>query len=181
MQKKLVCDLDGVTVDCLRPALRFHNRHDLADDPSFPPTYSWAEGTGMSDTEFWDRIEEAGPTFWSELPFTTFGLDLLTFLFSTGLPVEIATLAVGPNGAAGKYDWAKRVLPPGTPLHITTNKESLSFPGHLLIDDSPKNVERWEARGGDAILCPAPYNSNKEFIGKELLFIQTEMRSLGYV
>jgi len=135
----------------------------------------------MSDIEFWDGIEAAGPTFWSELPFTSFGLELLTFLFTTGLPVEIATLAVGPNGASGKYTWAERVLPKGTPMHITTSKASLSFPGHLLIDDSPKNVEAWEARGGDAILCPATYNSNKEFIGRELQFIQHEMRVLGYV
>lgn len=181
MDRKIFCDLDGTTIDCLRPALRHHGFHDLANDPSFPPTYEWADGTGMPNKEFWDGIEAAGIDFWANLPFNSFGLELLSFLFSTGHPVEIATLAVGPNGAAGKYAWGQRVLPPGTPLHITTNKESLSFPGHLLIDDSPKNIEKWEARGGDAILCPATYNENKEFIGKELLFIQTEMRSLGYV
>ncbi len=176
----IVCDVDGVLLDCLRPALRYHGKHDLANDPKYPATYSWAASTGMSDKEFWDGIEAAGPTFWSELPYTSFGQDLLAYLLSLPHELQIATLAVGPNGAAGKYAWGQRELPPGTALHITTNKEKLSRCGWLLIDDSPKNVDNWYARGGDYVLVPAPYNANRSLIGNELEYIKHEVERLGY-
>ncbi len=179
-ERVIVSDLDGVVLDCLRPALRYHQRHDLAADPTYPPSYSWAAGTGISDKEFWARIEDAGPTFWSELPFTTFGEALLTYLFSLSHRVEIATKVVGANNSAGKWNWAQRVLPAGTRFHMTTDKSSLAQPDWLLIDDSPENIREWAKRGGDVILVPASYNLNREFVGHELAYIKSEVERLGY-
>lgn len=180
-EKEIFCDLDGVIVDCLRPALRYHGRHDLASDPLYPPTYEWSAGTGIDPNKFWDGLEQAGPTFWSELPFTNFGEDLLLYLLTSKYGVEIATKVVGANNSSGKWTWAQRCLPSDVRFHMTTDKSSLARPGRLLIDDSPSNVKEWRARGGDAILVPATYNDNRCHIGREFDYIKEQMVELGYV
>lgn len=174
----VIGDLDGVIVDCLRPALRFHGRDDLANDPMYPPTYDWEKDTGLQHKEFWGRIDEAGSAWWAGLPFTAFGERLLAYLRT--LPeFEIGTKVVGANGAKGKWQWLDEHAP-GVRRHLTTYKASLSRPGWLLIDDSPDGVREWLAGGGDAILCPAPYNINRHLIGSEYEYILSEIRRLGY-
>lgn len=182
--RSIYCDLDGVIVDCLRPALRFHNRYDLAADPNYPPSYDWEKDTGLSHTEFWGAIEAAGPEWWSGLPFTSFAEPLLSLLIDLhydGRDVQIASKVVGANGCAGKYDWAKRFIPKGMPVHLTTDKAGFAGPGRLLIDDSQENTDAWAAKGGDVILVPAPYNRNRNVAAAPFDYIVSEMWRLGYM
>lgn len=181
MDKPIVCDLDGVIVDCLRPALQFHGRFDLAARKNYPLTYEWEVDTGLSHADFWGKIDrDGGIDWWANLPFTAFGKQLLRHLFGISNAVSIATKVVGANGCAGKYIWATRNLPKKTPLHLTTEKSELSMPGRVLIDDSPDNIEKWTAKGGSAILCPASYNDNRYLVGEELNYIKASLRDLGY-
>jgi hypothetical protein len=182
--RAIYCDLDGVIVDCLHPALLYHGRHDLAADPNYPPSYDWEKDTGLSHREFWDAIDKAGPDWWAGLPFTQFGYRLLVELSDlrlAGHDVQIASKVVGANGCAGKWDWAKQWLPKDMPLHLTTDKSGFAGPGRLLIDDSQENTDAWAAKGGDVILVPASYNRNRNIKTDRLEYILSEMRRLGYM
>jgi hypothetical protein len=179
--REIFCDGDGVLVECLKSSLKLHGRYDLAADPTYPQTYDWEIDTGLSHKEFWSRIEMEGPQWWRDLPFTSFGERLIDVLNNTGLPWSVATKVVGANCCHGKYDWAKRVLPANVPIHMTTDKSRFSGLGKLLIDDSEENTIAWEKRGGDAILVPTTYNSNRTVTIPPLDFIRLEIQRLGYM
>lgn len=66
-----------------------------------------------------------------------------------------------PDCLAGKLEWIHDNLPAW--LHrqylIGPVKHFCAMPEALLIDDSLKNVEMFEAHGGQTILIPRPWNS----------------------
>jgi hypothetical protein len=179
-EREIYLDLDGTTVDCVRAALRLHGRPDLAADPSYPPSYDWEVGLGISHAAFWNKVDEAGAAWWEGLDPTPFGLELIAVAASFGHPLHVATKTLGDAAACGKWRWIKRHFPKGTEIHITSNKTKLAGVGRLLIDDSPYQVDEWREADGDAILVPATYNDNRHYVGSELEFIKAEIWRLGY-
>lgn len=178
--REIVVDLDGTTVDCLRAALRLHGRPDLADDASYPPTYDWEVGLGISHGAFWSKVDEYGAEWWEGLDPTPFGLELIAYVATLGFPLSVATKTLGDAAACGKWRWIKRHFPAGTEIHITSNKTKLAAVGRLLIDDSPYQVAEWREAGGNAILVPATYNDNRQYVGREMSYIQSEVWRMGY-
>lgn len=178
--REIHSDLDDVIVDCVDASLRAHGLHHLADDPAFPPTYNMSGEAGMTYDQFWGHIDTLGPEWWRDIPFTSFGKPLLNYLLGLSTPLNITTRVISANGCHGKWDWWEKHIPPSVPLHQTTDKSRFSAPGRLLIDDSPANIDKWVAKGGDGILVPAPYNDNRGLIGQELPFIISQIEELGY-
>ena len=66
-----------------------------------------------------------------------------------------------PECLAGKLEWILAHCPKW--LHrqylMGPQKYLLAQPGALLIDDSDKNVDEFEACGGEVLLVPRPWNS----------------------
>jgi hypothetical protein len=171
MSLELHCDLDDVIVDCVRASLLANGRADLANDPTFPPTYNISTDVGMSYQDFWGKVDSLGSDWWLQIPFTSFGRGLLDYLLSLEVPVSITSRVISANGCHGKWRWWEQHIPSRVPLHLTTDKSKFAGVGNLLIDDSPTNIDKWTAKGGCGILVPAPYNENKHLIGRELSYI----------
>lgn len=171
-----VIDLDNTLVELSRSVARLLGRHDLAEDPTYPRTYGWAENFGIANDELWKQVDAAGAEFWATLPWTSWGEQTLDTVRKTGHDIIICSAIVGPGSAAGKKIWAQKNLPSGIPLFLTDNiKWPLAQPGRVLIDDAPKNCEAWELHGGTAILVPQTYNNNSRLVGREYEFITKEL------
>ncbi len=123
-----------------------------------------AVGPLVTDDEFWKSIPQS---VWANCPVSSEFEELIDFSFRTvgQENVFIATLPTEyPSCHAGKAQWLRRVLP--APLNdqyvlCRPGKQMLSRPGAVLIDDNPNNVEAWNARGGQGILVPRPWNREK--------------------
>lgn len=74
--------------------------------------------------------------------------------------VFVATCPANSDSSKGKQLWLEDNLPSWAQRqwNITPCKWQLSAPGRLLIDDSKENCDKWEARGGKALLVRKPWN-----------------------
>lgn len=69
-----------------------------------------------------------------------------------------------PDCLFGKYQWMENHLPDWMKRQyaITPRKHWFARPGVLLIDDCGPNCEAFTDLGGEAILLPRPWNTNKD-------------------
>jgi 5'(3')-deoxyribonucleotidase len=103
--------------------------------------------------------------------------------------VLIATAPTkSPDCLFGKYQWIEQHVPSWCKRQysVTPRKEWLAQPGYLLIDDCDKNVESFinppDGRpGGDAILCPRPWNSKHELFLNVNEYLSRELGDREYV
>jgi hypothetical protein len=63
-------------------------------------------------------------------------------------------------GILGKNSWIRIMFGPDIKVSYTSEKHLLAGPGRLLIDDSPRNCERFAMFGGAALLFPRPWNAH---------------------
>ncbi len=157
----MICllDIDDVLVDFVGQAHRYHR---LPYDPEnypyplgvfevFPPA-----GSGLTDDEFWNFPEE----FWTTLPWTKEGkriLDLAEIFFDEVYLCSTPTLS--PESASGKMKWIKSNMPDYIRKFVLTPAKWLCAGKEtLLVDDGRHNTDEFEAKGGQAILVPRPWN-----------------------
>ena len=129
----------------------------------------------------WARIEGTGTEFWEGLELYGMGLALYERMWRMSPVIFLTSPSASPSSASGKMAWlqrhsstlemarASRVHQLGDskyaskPAHrtfaICPDKALLAGPDKLLVDDRQKNVERFAAAGGAAILWPQPWNT----------------------
>ena len=93
--------------------------------------------------------------FFEDLPLMPGAQDVLKQL-STQFEVFIATQAMSvPNSLGPKYRWLQRHFPFIPPTHYVFCGNKSILRANYLIDDLPRNLERFEGQG---ILYTAPHN-----------------------
>lgn len=149
-------DMDGVLADFLAGALRHtgrtHLKHEEFSDYDIFPKL------GTTCDEFFRSV---GEDFWAELPPCPEFEKVTGFAFASGRRVGIASMPPPHRAAeavAGKTRWLKKYLPGVAEIRFIHDKHVLAGPRTLLIDDLPRNVEKFRAAGGDAHLLPRPWN-----------------------
>ena len=155
--KRVLLDLDGVLVDFVGPSLALHGK-------SIPPAdvrWNFPQQVGIPEPEFWRPL---GFDFWSNLPWTTEGKQLLHGVRLSALSYGYITSPCGTEGCVeGKRAWARKNLPcKGSLMLVGGAKHLLAHPNALLIDDHDANVEKFREHGGKAILVPRPWNARKD-------------------
>ena len=178
-------DMDDVCVDFVKAYLRLIGsplkRHQI-------DTWSLSGATGLTDEEFWDKIDAAGVMFWEELPVLPWFQDLyqLCMEWSKGNVVFLTNPTNSPYAAAGKLWWIRHNFGKDFKNWIfTSEKHLIGSTGDVLIDDSERNINKWTGQtqeerlvnGKRGILFPAPWNSLSELsadpmahVRKRLLF-----------
>lgn len=136
---KIYCDLDGVLVDFRRGYKNLTGKE--------PPPLD----AKVDKQEFWKAIDNAGASFWADLPWTRDGIALWTYI-EPYFPEILSSPSNSNSSVEGKQMWMAKNLP-----HVKLNleqsesKQVYARPDTILIDDRPDICKRWQDAGGIAI------------------------------
>jgi len=136
---KIYCDMDGVLADFVKGAETLTGK-SITD---------WSKG---SKAEKWGEIKSK-PDFWKTLPWMKGGQELWNFIkkYDTEILSAYVEDTYDKNCIPGKKAWAS------TKLGLSSNKINLvkrvqkqryANKNSILIDDYPKNVNEFRAKGG---------------------------------
>lgn len=155
---KYLLDCDGVLCDFVSGALAAHGRsHDGHDSVR---SWNFFESWGISALEFYDKI--AGYDFWFNLKPYDWAALLVDEIGFDNFVISTAP-TMDPTCVEAKLDWLFHHFKiPMSNVMIGSRKELMAKSGLVLIDDSPKNVEKFREHGGNALLFPQPWNGGDE-------------------
>lgn len=157
---RIFLDLDGVLADFVQGAVELHG---YDSDPYGPVAnrgrWDLEKIIGIPEQDFFSPM---GYDFWANLkplPWAWQLMDIVNETFGEE-NVAIMTSPVPRDGCIdGKRAWIKKHLPNiGTRVFFGKHKWLCANPHALLIDDYPKNVNRFRRNGGQGLLFPAKWN-----------------------
>lgn len=130
---------------------------------------------GISNSDFWKSIEKVGEEFWSEMEAYDYFNDLYYKLSEKGQVYFLSSPSMSPSSLSGKLKWLQKFFGRSFQDYvITPNKELLAHKNAILIDDYPRNIEKFIQAGGNAILFPQYWNT-KVIIENKVDFILKEL------
>jgi 5'(3')-deoxyribonucleotidase len=162
--KTVLLDMDGVLADFFTLAIERLNAHtgmNVSLDAYINAKTGWEleNAYGISGHAMWKILEGPGdfwtcikPYYWAEF--------LVEFAHTIG-DVYIAT-SPRPNPVCvyQKLDWIERHLKFDlSKVIMGQHKHLMSRQDTILIDDSPKNIERFNQGEGRGILVPSNWNT----------------------
>lgn len=162
MKIRLLLDMDEVLTDFTGGALAAHG-WTRARLESVRPAGYWDMATlmGMTTEEFWAPINRMGERFWVELvalPWVDAAVQLADEISQEWYVVSSPSWE--PGCYSGKARWLKRYFGRRFDrFFLTPHKHVFADQRTLLIDDSPRNVDRFRRAGGKALLFPSLGNS----------------------
>lgn len=157
----VLLDMDGVLTDFVGAAITAHGKRPEAVLAQWPPNTHWLHEVLKVDlTEFWRPLNAQGESFWRNLPSYRWTPAMLEWVETVPPNWAICTSpSRHPASARGKVEWLyANVRPAFREVALTPRKHLLANPRAVLIDDTERMVERFEAAGGHAVLFPQTWN-----------------------
>ena len=170
------CDMDGVLVDFLGPALKALGR---SESPGDITDWYFYKDWGFSDKEFWASVE--GFDFWSTLPVLDHAYELLNLCLEYSEDVLITT-KIQPSCKGcipGKAHSLATKFPAFEYNLVTKSKAKLASPNSILIDDNDTNCTDFSKAGGKSILFPATYNANRALADNPMDFVRKMLKTFA--
>jgi 5'(3')-deoxyribonucleotidase len=156
----LFLDMDDVLCDFHSQALKLHGRPDLV--ANWPiGVWDMAEVLGITTNQFWWPINEAGADWWASLPLSPQAKPLLKLAnkFFKNEWLVCTSPSEDPSCVAGKVRWIQTYLKiPMCRVIFCGQKQLLSRPKNILVDDRTSNCDRWESAGGKVVRWPQRWN-----------------------
>jgi 5'-nucleotidase len=153
--RRICVDMDEVMADTLAEHLR---RYNQAFDEDI--TLEELAGKGLWEFAPMDRQQQVrafldAEDFFEDLPLMPGAQPVLKEL-SARFEIFIATQAMAvPNSLGPKYRWLQRHFSFVPPSHYVFCGDKSILRADYLIDDQPRNLERFEGQG---LLYSAPHN-----------------------
>lgn len=137
---KLYVDMDGVLTDFRKAVHKLGPKaaEGLAEDAS-PEQKDY----------MYKKIEDAGVSFWADMPWSQEGEKLWKKLKKFN-PVVLTSPGLFRYAVRGKLNWMNRNLP-GEQIFFSNDKHLYAEPDAILIDDMQTNIGPWRETGGYAI------------------------------
>ena len=153
-------DMDGVLVDFAHGVASLFGIKKSVVEANGREAYRAA---GVSQEEFWRRIESAGQEWWETLPPYPWVQRLVAACMAVG-DVYVATSppAACVTAGSGKMAWLRSILPEvysGRRFFIGAHKYLLAAPDRVLVDDDVRKHAAFAKAGGQAVLFPRPWNA----------------------
>lgn len=114
--------------------------------------------------DVWDKIDEAGEEWWTNLPPTPWASGIVEAFQTFGEVTFMTSPAFHTSGdvlsgcLSGKVQWVKKNFP-GVDWSIVPKKDKMAHRNALLIDDNEHWCQAFELRGGRSCVFPRPWNS----------------------
>ena len=153
-------DCDGVLANFVDAACKAHNR------PNDITKWEFYNDWRMNPSEFWSKC--AGKDFWLDLEEYDYAQDLVAELrelcidYSAELTITTAP-SLDPECVNAKLEWLYYHF--GFYSHdviLGPKKWAMAHPRSILIDDRPKNVNKFNEYGGYGLLFPQKWNINEQ-------------------
>lgn len=173
-QKIIYLDMDGVIADFIGAVGDLFGK-----DVEGLNQWSVEKHLKISSFELWARIDQKGISFWEGLNPYPWTEDLISLCYDWADDVYICTSpSRSPTCVAGKMKWIYRHLP--SELHrkffLTPHKHHLARSNHtVLIDDSDRNIEKFNQWGGKGLIFPQGWNNGRTHKENPLEYIQSQL------
>ena len=156
---KILLDMDGFLVDFVGGVCRWHTVPNPYDNPKNHGIYDIEKVIGIHGAEFWNPL---GEEFWATLepmPQMLEIIDIFTRLYGQDNLCLLTQPILTPGCIDGKMRWIKKYLPAfRRRFLIGPAKEFCAHADSILFDDSERNISKFEAAGGNALLVPGLWN-----------------------
>jgi 5'(3')-deoxyribonucleotidase len=152
-------DMDGILVDFTGGACKVWNRANPYTSGLANGAYDLDKFLDIPPEEFWKPMDHA---FWRDLSATSDSGAIIELVKRYFEPKNIAILSAPFNSvsASGKVEWLQQNLPEFSRRYILAPKKYFCASADtVLIDDFDRNVDEFNAAGGNAFLLPRPWNS----------------------
>ena len=153
---QIYCDMDGVLADFKKGA----------EKATGVPIKQWMN---LTKDAKWDPIRN-DRKFWENLPWMSDGKILWNFIRPYKPDLLSAYTNRDPNCKPGKLKWASKNLGLGVNrvnLVMRSEKQGYAQTGYrspaILIDDFPRNIQQFRARGGIGIVHTTASKTITEF------------------
>lgn len=122
------------------------------------------EAPEADQQKMYQAIDQAGPEFWSTMPWMPDGKDLWRVVMPF-YPRIITSPGLFKYAKQGKQEWVSREIP-GTPIFFSDHKLQYVEPYTtcILIDDMEKFVLPWREAGGIAIHHKSAEQTEQELL-----------------
>jgi 5'(3')-deoxyribonucleotidase len=161
MKQIIFLDMDGVLVDfeAGAAALWGLTAGELQAKRT-PGTWALPEPLGITTTQFWNKLNEAGEIFWQGLLPMPWHLELMHYVEEHSTQWYIVSApSHSPTSYTGKVKWLKKYFGPRFDrFFLTPHKELLAANGRLLIDDNEDNIKKFVEHGGMGQIFPSMSN-----------------------
>ena len=156
---RIAVDLDGVVSFWIKSGCEIFNI-DMEDEDirkKLKETRGKLEDVmGISDDEVWEKVDEAGVKFWSDMELLPWAKRLWEEMGKkSDMVCFLSSPSNNPICAQGKLEWIKKHFDTKNFI-ITPKKEFCATPQTLLIDDYKKKIKKFEDAGGYGFLWPDP-------------------------
>lgn len=161
---RIYLDVDGVLVDFIGAASRLHGKR-AQDVTGWDFFAKW----GVTDDEFWGKIDDVGEDFWANLPEYPWCDELIELVEKIDPQFHLATTpSRSPSSAAGKLKWIRRKFGDKFNRYFMCghDKSRMAAADSILIDDGEHNVDAWMECAGNGCLFPQPWNRNRGYEDK---------------
>jgi len=148
-QYDIYCDLDGVLCDFVE---RFEHFSGIS-----PEEYTYKAKKQFGDKKgterFWDLIDnQVGIRFWRGMKWTPEGKKLWNYIKSYK-PTILTSPSLSDTSIKGKTLWVQDNLGDNEIIFKrASEKQQLSGPNRILIDDQENNILQWKSQNGIGIL-----------------------------
>ena len=159
-------DMDGVIADFIKAALQVHFNEKWREVLEAWPkgVYETYGHMGITEVQFWDKINEGGADFWANIPEFPWTYDLIEMCREYGKVCILSSPSRNPDCAQGKLRWVKRVFGEKFRDYVFApkqHKKLVAAPDRYLIEDSERNAEDFVAAGGGGVvIIPQPWNKH---------------------
>lgn len=160
--RTVLVDMDGVITNFIDAALRAHGKRPERILERWPRGVFGAHKVlGIDIAAFWVPINQQGEAFWRVLEPFPWTAALIDWVEAVPSQWAICTSpSRDPACPRGKMEWLYRHIRPAfREVALTPRKHLLARPDVLLIDDTERMCDRFEAAGGHAVLFPQYWNA----------------------
>lgn len=167
MIANIFLDLDGVLTNWVSSCVALFGRTEEEVISHWEPgVFDICSSLGITEEEMWDKVNAAGVAYWANLPETPWARELYDGCIKIAPTYFLTKPSHDAQSLAGKLIWIHRFT--GNPKFknflIGAPKFLCAKPGHVLIDDSDKNVDEFRDNGGIGICLPAVWNRMHSYV-----------------